>query len=164
MPATRMLSCGNGVAVAEIGSTCVVIWRASVTRERFETQRVGLESVVRSHPKGAAFLCVIESSSPVPDDDLRRASANMIAIHRPRLRYVACVMEGDGIRVAAVRLALTAMRNLVTGKIDSGFFATTAEAAAPLGKYVPIGGEESFVASVEAIRSCLEGREGGGRG
>jgi hypothetical protein len=150
-----MLSCDGGLAVAKLGSICVVVWRAAVTRERFEAQRVGLEWVVRSHPEGAGFLCLIEGGSPIPDDDMRRASANMISIHRPRLKYVACVMEGDGLRAAAVRLALTAMRQLVTGKVESGFFATTAEAAPHLGLHFPIGSEESFVASVEAIRAQL---------
>ena len=49
----------------------------------------------------------------------------------------------------------TAMRNLVTGKVDSGFLGSTAEAAPHLGQHFPIGPLQSFVASVEAIRSQL---------
>ncbi len=156
-PGSRILSCDSGLAVAEVGRVCVVIWRAEVSRARFEAQRVGLEWVVRAHPEGAGFLCLIEAGSPIPGDDMRRASANMISIHRPRLKYVACVLEGDSVRVAATRLVLTAMRQLVTGKIANGFFATPAEAATHMAQHVPIGPEELFVASVEAIRSRLDG-------
>jgi hypothetical protein len=156
-PVSRLLSRENGLVVGEIGNVCVVIWRNAVTRERFEAQRVGLECVVHDNPEGAGFLCVIEPSCPIPGDDMRRASADMIAIHRARLKYVACVMEGDGIRMTAVRLALTAMRNLVTGKLPTGFFATTAEAAPQLGEHFAIGSAESLVASVEALRARLDG-------
>ncbi len=156
IPVPRLLSRETGLVVGEIGSICVVIWRKAVTRERFEAQRVGLECVVHAHPDGTGFLCVIEAACPIPGDDLRRASAAMIAIHRSRLKYVACVMEGDGIRMAAVRLALMAMRNLVTGKLPTGFFATTAEAATHLGEHFAIGSPESLVASVEALRTRLD--------
>jgi hypothetical protein len=152
-PVPRLLSRENGLVVGEIGNICVVLWRNAVTRERFEAQRVGLECVVHGNPEGAGFLCLIEAACPIPGDDMRRASADMIAIHRARLKYVACVMEGDGIRMAAVRLALTAMRNLVTGKVTTGFFATTAEAATHLGEYCAIGSPESLVASVEGLRT-----------
>ena len=157
LPVPRLLSRENGLVVGEIGNICVVVWRHAVTRERFEAQRIGLECVVHDHPEGSGFLCVIEASCPIPGDDMRRASADMIAIHRSRLRYVACVMEGDGIRIAAVRLALTAMRNLVTGKLPTGFFATTAEAATHLGEHFATGSAESLVTSVETLRTRFDG-------
>jgi hypothetical protein len=154
-PIASLLSYDSGLAVAQIRNVCVVIWRGAVTRGRFEAQRLGLERVVGAHPGDAGFLCVIEGGSPLPDHDLRRASANMISIHRRHLRYVACVMEGDGLRVAVVRTVLTGMRLLVTGRMASGFFATVPEATRHLAEYLPIGPETSFVSSVEAVRARL---------
>ncbi len=151
-----LLAHDDGLAVAEIGSVCVAVWRGAVTRGRFEVQRRGLGWVVGRHPEGVGFLCVIERVSPLPDQDLRRASANMIAIHRPYLRYVACVMEGDSIRAAVVRAVLTGMRLLVTGKFTTGFFSAVPEAAHHLGEHLPIGPESSFASAVEAVRASLD--------
>jgi hypothetical protein len=153
-----LLSHDDGLAVGEIESVCVAVWRGAVTRGRFEAQRRGLEWVVGRHPEGVGFLCVVERDSPLPDQDLRRASANMIAIHRPHLRYVACVMEGDSMRVAVVRAVLTGMRLRVTGKVASGFFATVPEAAHHLAEHLPIGSETSFASAAETVRASLGSR------
>jgi hypothetical protein len=142
----------EGLVVASLGRVCIAVWRATVTRTRFEAQRVGLEQVVRGHAGGVGFLCVVEATSPIPDDDMRRASANMIAIHRPRLEYVACVIEGESLKIVAVRAVLTTMRHLVTGKVANGYFATVAEAARGLGEHLPIGPEMAFVEAIERVR------------
>jgi len=143
----------GGLVVAHVGRVCIAVWRAAVTRERFEAQRLGLEQMVRAHPEGAGFLCVVEASSPLPDDDMRRASANMIAIHRPHLTYVACVIEGDSLKTTAVRAVLVGMRLLVTGKVAIGYFATVDEAARHLAQHLPIGSETSFLSTVGAVRA-----------
>jgi hypothetical protein len=150
-----------GLVVAEIGPVCVVVWRAMVTRQRFEAQRVGLELVVRANPEGAGFLCLVEPTSPVPSLELQRASGNMIAIHRARLKYVACVIEGDSMRAAIVRGVLSGMRLLVTGRIAVGFWGTVGEAARGLSEALPIGAAEPFAECVETVRSLLPTSTGG---
>jgi hypothetical protein len=150
-----VLSKDPGLVVAEVGPVCAVVWRSTVTRARFEAQRRGLDHVVRSNPDGAGFLCVIESTSPVPSFDLQRASASMIAIHRPRLTYIGCVIEGDSYRSTVVRSVLTGMRAVITGRIAFGFFATVAEAAAPMAEALPPVTAASLERAVESARSLL---------
>jgi hypothetical protein len=145
-----------GLVVTEIGPVCAVVWRSTVTRDRFEAQRLGLEQVVRANPDGAGFLCVIEPTSPVPNLDLQRASGTMIAILRPRLRYVAVAIEGDTMRAVIVRGVLLRMRSLITGRLPYDFFATVKESAVPMVEALPAAGSaESFKASVEEARALL---------
>jgi hypothetical protein len=145
-----------GLVVAEVGPVCAVVWRSTVTRERFQAQRMGLERTVRSNPEGCGFLCVIEPTSPVPSLDLQRASGTMIAIHRPRIRYIACVIEGNTLRASIVRGVLHRMRALVTGRVTFGFYATVGEAGAAMVEAMPAAGDaESIALSVESARSLL---------
>jgi hypothetical protein len=53
----RVLSNHDGLGVAEIGTACLVLWRAPVATERFERQRAALEALVRRHPTRAGFVC-----------------------------------------------------------------------------------------------------------
>jgi hypothetical protein len=146
----------DGLVVTEIGPVCAVVWRSSVTRERFQAQRLGLDRVVRANPGGAGFLCVIEPTSPVPNLDLQRASGTMVAIQRPHLRYLACVIEGDTLRALIVRTVLNRMRAMVTGRFPLGFFAAVDEAAVPMVEALPAAGSaESVTASVEDARAVL---------
>jgi hypothetical protein len=156
----NILWCDPGLVTAEIGPVFLGLWRGTVTRERFEAQRLGVESVIRANPQGIALLVVIEPSSPVPDSDIRRASGNMLALQRPYIRYAACVMEGDGVRATLVRAALMAMRNLVTGKLPTGYLATVPEGVKRLAEHVPVASEETLVRSVEAARSYLDAVSG----
>ncbi len=154
-PVSSIFFQDTGLVVTEIGPVCAVVWRSTVTRERFRAQCRGLEQVVRANPRGAGFLCVIEPTSPVPSLDLQRASANMIAIHRPRLSYVACVIEGDTYRATIARTVLAGMRSLVTGRFALGFFATVADAAVPLAQALPAVPASSLEQCVENARSLL---------
>jgi hypothetical protein len=134
---------------APSASSCGARWSlVSVSRH-------GLEHVVRANAEGAGFLCVVEPTSPVPSLELQRASGNMIAIHRARLKYVACVIEGDSMRAAIVRGVLNGMRLLVTGRIAVGFWGTVGEAAKGLSEALPIGAAEPFAECVETVRSLL---------
>jgi hypothetical protein len=152
----QVVWCDDGLVMGEIGTISVAIWRGGVTRERFEAQRLGLGRLVAAHPAGIGFLCIVEPTAIPPDDDMRRASADMVAIHRPHLRYVACVIEGDSIRSAIIRNILTLMRNLVTGKLAYGFVASVPEAVKQLGEHLALGDPTDLVAAVEVLRSHLD--------
>jgi hypothetical protein len=152
----HILSKDDGLVVARIGPTCAVVWRSAVTWERFSAQRRGLDLVVRANSVGGVgFVCVIEATSPVPSLELQWASANMIAIHRPRLGYVACVVEGDDLRASIVRGVLKGMRALVTGRFSYDFFGTVGEAAARLSEALSIGPAEDYADAVEKARAEL---------
>jgi hypothetical protein len=155
-----VLSKDDGLVVARIGTTCAVVWRSEVTWERFSAQRRGLDHVARANPAGAGFVCVIESTSPVPSLELQWASANMIAINRARLGYVACVIEGDDLRTSIVRGVLKSIRALVTGRFCYDFFDTVGAAATGISEALPVGLAEDYAAAVESVRSLLPPAQG----
>src|SRR5580704_2049134 len=105
----RVVHCADGLALAEVSGHFVAIWRSGVTRPLFEWQRHFLAELLQRQPKGAAFVCVIEPTCKPPDDELRRASADMIAENESRLKCVAVVIEGDGFRAAIARSVLSGM-------------------------------------------------------
>ena len=152
----RILHTGDGVAVAEIGAVCVVIWRDAVIMRRFERQAAGLSEVVNNNPQGAGFLCVVEPSATPPDDKLRRASINMVTSHGDNLKCVACVIEGTGFRAAVGRSVLSGM-TLVSGQRKSplSIFSSITAAARWMGRYVKLE-QFVFADSVESVRRTLE--------
>jgi tRNA A-37 threonylcarbamoyl transferase component Bud32 len=155
LAAPRMLSCADGVAVAEFGAACIVIWRAKVTRPRFELQSAGLAEVVRRHPEGAVFLCVIESTAEPPDDDLRQASVEMVASQQAGLKCIACVVEGVGFRSAISRLALSAMTHVFRGRtVPLGIFSQARAAATWMRARCSLD-VESLTGAVEFARANL---------
>lgn len=125
---SRILHRGDGVAVAEIGRICVTIWRDGVTPSRFEKQRAGLEQVVRNQPDGAGFLCVIEPTAKPPNDELRRASTEMVDSHGTRLKCVAVVIEGEGFRAAVTRSVVSGMALLFSRRMPGKTFSSVADA------------------------------------
>src|SRR5690242_388098 len=103
----RVLHCGDGLAMAEVGDVCIGIWRARPTLETFNVQKSLLDEVVRSHANGAGYICIVESTADPPNDEVRRASAEMVTSQGKRLKRVACVIEGSGFRAALTRSVLS---------------------------------------------------------
>ncbi|MDP9148775.1 MAG: hypothetical protein M3O36_02360 [Myxococcota bacterium] len=156
LAATRVISCADGVALAEINHVCVAIWRGAVTTERFERQRAALSEVVNRKPKESGFLCVIESSSKPPNDELRRASSAMIASHGPRLACVAIVIEGTGFAAALIRGVLSGMVLILRNReVPISYFASVWPGARWMSEYMPLASVEKFAMSVESVRSRL---------
>jgi hypothetical protein len=153
---TRLLHHDATLAAAEVGQTCVVIWRGEVTAVPFERQRTAFDEVMGAHPDGAAFLCLVERTAKAPGDELRRASLKMILNHVDRLRCVACVIEGDGFVASINRSALSAMM-LLAGPQKTPFavFAKMGEAAIWMRRYLDIGSTDGFISAVEHVRSYL---------
>ena len=151
------------LATAEVGQVCVVIWRGAVTKEPFERQRSALAGVVERHPEGAGLLVVVETTAKPPDDELRRASAEMVKTHGKVLRCVACVVEGTGFIASINRSAISAMLLLVGPKHTRvGVFATVSEAASWVRRHVEIGSTDAFLGAVEHIRAELSAPPGSG--
>ncbi len=153
--ATRVLFCGDGLAVAEIGPVCVVIWRDAVTRSRFEKQKAGLAEVVARHQGEAGFLCIVEPTAAPPDDQLRRASTEMIESHENRLKCVAGVIEGSGFKAAVTRSVMSGMALLLARRqAPVQYFARVDIAARWMAKLIGVDPPQ-FVAGVEALRARL---------
>jgi hypothetical protein len=158
VPGVRpILSEADGVVVGELGRVCVAIWRGAATPERFEDQRAGLAEVVRNHPDGAGFLCVIEPTSAPPSDRLRRASIEMITVHKDRLKCVAVVIEGEGFRAATVRGVISGMRLIFPhGKPPASAFSKVGESVGWMQQHVRIVMPELVIRGVEELRSLLD--------
>lgn len=156
--ATKMLRAADGLATAQVGNVCVVVWRAAVTRERFETQRAALAEVARRRPQGFGLLCVIEPTSTPPDDELRRASMAMIREHDRVLRCIACVVEGSGFANAIARSALAAIALLI-GMRTAPFsvFSSVPAAARWMEPRIELADPTLLARAVERVRRELDG-------
>ena len=150
----RTLFVDDGLVVAELGRICVAIWRGAVTWPRFDKQRWGLVEVVQRHPRGAGFLCVVETSASPPDDRLRRASIEMFEEHGDRVRCIAVAIEGAGFRAAINRGVLSGMALLRSNKdAPARAFSTVVDALEWMAQRIPI--EPGAPTLVEEIRSSL---------
>ena len=126
----------DGLGIAYVGAVCMVVWRRSVTLERFVRQRTALRALADRHPEGISFLCVIGENVPPPDAALRKASTQMITALGSRLRCIACVIEGGGFRAATTRSVLAGMALLLRSSTPVlRIVASSAEAAAWLAQH-----------------------------
>jgi hypothetical protein len=153
--ATRIIHDSEGLLVAEIGVICAVVWRKSVTKQRFELQRSGLAAVVDRHRDGAGFMCVVEETSwPVPNDELRRASGEMVASHGARLACLALVVEATGFSAAVIRGTITGMLPFV--RLGSGIpvavFSNIRDAVPWMTEFVRVDSADAFMSSLADIR------------
>jgi tRNA A-37 threonylcarbamoyl transferase component Bud32 len=151
----RILHCADGLAVAEVANVCVVIWRGAVIRSRFELQRAGLAEVVKRYPDGVALLCVIEGAVTPPDDELRKASMDMLVSHGAQLKCVGCVIEATGFLAAMHRGVTTGMLFLLRPRsaVPVSFFANARDAVRWMRTRIPIASTEELTSAVEHIRS-----------
>ena len=157
----RVLSSDDGLGIAEIGTVCLVVWRAPVIATRFERQRLALQRVVERCPGRAGFVCVIESGVPVPDDEFRRASIDLVGSHGDQLKCVVCVIEGSGFRAAATRSVLSGMALLLPRRGFEFRITATVDAAAPvLEQYCEGVTGLSLIYAHRDVRSGLAGAGG----
>ena len=99
----EILRLGDGLVLARVGTVCIAIWRSDSNLARVALQREALARVVQQAPGTAGFLCVVEKGSAPPNEEARKASAQMLEEHGERLRAVAVVIEGSGFRASIVR-------------------------------------------------------------
>lgn len=152
----RVIRAVGGVAVGEVGSVCIVVWRGDVTWPRFEVQSEGLTKFVARHPEGAAFVCLIEPTAGPPDDALRRHTVEMVRRVEPSLRAIACVVEGTGFRPSIARSALSAMTLLMRRRtVPISVFDTSAAAAPWLERHTPLRDPRALVGAVAVVRAAL---------
>jgi hypothetical protein len=115
-----------------------------------------LRSVVQLHPGAAGFLCIIEPGATPPDDELRRASAQMIAAHGDRLALAAAVIEGTGMQAAIARSVLTTIAMIVPGiRTKVSFFSSVSAAAEWACERIELPEADAVVEAVEALRAYL---------
>jgi hypothetical protein len=111
--ALRITHAADGLVMAMIGPICLALWQLKPTPERFAVQRSHLQAAIARDPGKVAFLCVVSPKAEPPEDDERKASADMISSQGSKLLGVACVIEGVGFRAAITRTVLTGMLLLI---------------------------------------------------
>jgi len=150
-----LIYCEDGMAIAEIGPICAVVWRGEVTRLRFERQRAALTEVARKHGPNAGFLCVVQSDVPPPNDELRRASTDMMVALQQELRCAAGVIEGTGFKAALTRSVLSGITLFVGNrKAALSYFATVGDASRWMAKSLDID-PVAVAAALETLRAKL---------
>jgi hypothetical protein len=155
----RILHCADGLCMAEIGPVCVAIWRSKSVRTRFEVQRAALDDCVRRRPGGTAFMCVVESTSEPPEEDVRKASSQMIVDHGKNLKCTACVIEGAGFRGAITRSVLSGMLFLVRSPTPVKMFESVASASRWIQGEMPTTSGLVLAGQVEFARRRLDSNE-----
>jgi hypothetical protein len=152
----RVFHSDEGIVVAETANVCVVIWRGAVTRIPFEKQSSGLAMVVDRHPGNAGFLVVIEPTTKPPEDELRRASTQMLQAHGDRLNCVACVIEGQGFRASVARGVVSGMLLMTRHRHSPVSFPPNVRAGATwMSEYVRIPSVDALTSTVEEIRARI---------
>ena len=153
----HLLKKGDGIVVAEVGSVCVAVWRKDSTRTRFVLQRAGLDSVIAKYPGKAGFLCVVEPTSGVPNEDVRKASSKLFESHGRNLCAIAMIIEGSGFRSALVRSVASGIVMLMGSRnTPISYFATVEAGAKWMQQHVDINSIPTFKMQVEQIRALLE--------
>lgn len=128
--ALQVLSVVDGFATAEIGRTCILLWRGVVDEARFRLQRQAMEQVAGRYAGDAVILCIIEPTSEPPPQALREAASTLLNQLAPKLRCVAYVIEGTGFRAAMIRGVLSGIELVRRSAYPARYFATVAEASA----------------------------------
>jgi hypothetical protein len=152
----RIVRVCDGLVVGEVSNVCIVVWRGPVNRVRFDAQRDGLAEVIARHPERAGFLCVIEPTADPPNDELRRASAEMIRRSQGGLRCIACIVEGTGFRSAIARSALSGIALILgTRQVPFSVFGTVSAATTWMAPHVDMRDAAAIASAVEAVREEL---------
>jgi hypothetical protein len=146
---------GDGLVMASMGPISVALWRTKPTRLLFEIQRNELAKVVSAHRGSAAFMCIVQEGTADPDDELRKASAEMITGHGTSLAAVACVIEGSGFRAAITRTVLTGILFLARNPAPTRFVESVQAAATWIGTRI---GKPHVAGLVEAVASMRASR------
>ena len=112
---------GSGLLMASFEHLCIAVWDVKPTRPLFEIQKAHLAAVVAREPGHALFICVVSTSADPPEQEIRDASAKMVAAHDKNLAGCCCVIEGSGFRAAITRTVLTGIMLVVRGPVPFHF-------------------------------------------
>lgn len=151
----NVMHSGRGLVMAEIAGVSIALWRRKPNHELFEIQKRCLDDVVARNKGKAAFLCVVEPSSEPPDDDIRKASSQMISAHEKNLRGVALVIEGGGFRSAITRAVLSGIVMLIRTPAPIKFFDVPKPACRWINSLLAAS-REGLLEDIEGLRALLD--------
>jgi hypothetical protein len=145
----------SGLVMAERRGVSIAIWRRKPNRQLFDIQKKCLDEVVAKNKGKAAFICIVEPTAEPPDDDIRKASSQMISFHETNLKCVALVIEGTGFRAAITRTVLSGIVMLIRTPAPIKYFDTPKAACMWLGTLLPLA-RDGLVEEIEALRALLD--------
>ncbi len=76
-PTQRVHYVDDGLVMAEVGNTCIAIWRTQPNEFLFDRQVSALCDVISSHSNPIGFLCIVEAKTPAPNHNIRKAPVEM---------------------------------------------------------------------------------------
>jgi len=145
-------------AMASYARGVAVVWRGPMTPAAVRAIITPIGAAARRAPGEVAVVIVIETSAPVPGDDVRAAFAELIRAQHP-VRGTAIVAEGSGFRSSMVRSVVTSLLLLARAGTPMKVMPTVAEAAKWVaGQGVTRAGSElehEVIRAVEAARAKI---------
>jgi hypothetical protein len=152
-----VLDSSTTYAFGKVENIFISVWRGANTAFSLGQQSRLLQEFVARHRKNAAFVCVIEPSSPKPSPEYRDQMVDTLKAAGKDLNCVAVVAEGDGLRSASVRAILTAVSLLRSQAQPTNFFAEAKAAQKWMSGLLKLPLELNLAKEVEAIRAHVKG-------
>jgi hypothetical protein len=155
---TRLYHVGQGLASGSLDNVFIEVWRAPMNADLAAIERHAMLRTTLRNRKNTAVLCVIEPTSTPPDDDMKKATTDLLRECENDLTCLAVVIEGDGFRAAMIRAVLGTIQMLF-GRREFAikYFADTKSASVWLGasSYTTIPADGLYEAA-EEMRALLD--------
>ncbi len=104
-----------GYCAGNYGNVVVVEWRDRPTKAAVDRVSVIVEELLAAQDGPIAFLVIARGNGAAPDTDARDGFAKTMKSHADRIAGAVLVIEGTGLRSAAVRAVATAISLLGGG-------------------------------------------------
>lgn len=149
--------------VAQDQDHCIALWERVVIQLWYgETRPMAVhsmsrvcEELLRTAPRQASTILLIEPTAPAPGAEGRKALADWSGRVAARFVRAVVVAEGGGFRSSLVRAVGVAFTTLTPHRLPFKFFAGVTEGASHLGPTLsdPQGGPRQLEAAIAALRS-----------
>jgi hypothetical protein len=152
----RIISIGEGHAIATWNQTVIHVWRGAPTVENLQKMVDACEKLLATG-QGVTTLSIIERGSPAPGELARHALAAWSRDVVPRMAGAVLVAEGSGFRSALVRGVGVALTALVPHKVPFKFCSDVDEALAELSHAIPsaTGGIKALKLALDQVRAAM---------
>lgn len=143
---------------AQSGQIAVSFWHQTINRTDMEAiLRITQQRVHKFAPRSVGLIIVMEAPSLSNfDSESRQLNLQLFQLIKPVIRVGAGVVEGDGIRATALRLAATAV-NMATG-VDVRVFSTVEQACLRVAEGMGHLDERMIIRDVASLRAAAASR------
>jgi hypothetical protein len=147
----------DGSAMGNIGNIFVNVYRRQGSVDRMNQACIWLRNMIREYPQGLGQMIVLEASSfeHTLSSETRAMAATMAKEFAPHTRALAYVIEGEGFRVAAVRMALSGFRLVSRADHPERVFRGPEEGAQWLSEQMSGINPQKVLSLVEELRALI---------